>query len=313
MYLTRASIIANTSLALPGPRKLPPTHPCTRTHAPAAAPSRVQPRSSADAAGRAYTHTLAPAPTVASSDAHALVSHAHGQTGGEMAGVAGRHWPVKRPGRSSGACVPACAARLSTHPPPQPAPAHTPHLQLRMFRPARVQPLPRSFTRTHGWTGWKHTGPPAHARPDGVGRVCCAARAAVRKPARAADRARMRAADKPRRGQEAPARRTARAWLQTHAAAAGSAPTVSMSSVWLIRELFGWGHWTWRWGNSQRCEKVDYQDWSPCQPRRAPSTGLGHTELRSEAKRTVSHSRVEPSERLAEWNPNGELKSREQA
>ncbi|KAJ7212576.1 hypothetical protein GGX14DRAFT_393477 [Mycena pura] len=44
-----------------------------------------------------------------------------------------------------------------------------------------------------------------------------------------------------------------------------------MSSVWLIRELFGWGHWTWRWGNSQRCEKVDYQDWSPCQPRRAPS------------------------------------------
>ncbi|KAJ7189476.1 hypothetical protein GGX14DRAFT_408783 [Mycena pura] len=22
-----------------------------------------------------------------------------------------------------------------------------------------------------------------------------------------------------------------------------------MSSVWLIRELFGWGHWTWRWGN----------------------------------------------------------------
>ncbi|KAJ7230347.1 hypothetical protein GGX14DRAFT_384304 [Mycena pura] len=47
---------------------------------------------------------------------------------------------------------------------------------------------------------------------------------------------------------------------------------VSMSSVWLIRELFGWGHWTWRWGNSQRCEKVDYQDWSPCQPRRAPST-----------------------------------------
>ncbi|KAJ7221337.1 hypothetical protein GGX14DRAFT_388520 [Mycena pura] len=46
---------------------------------------------------------------------------------------------------------------------------------------------------------------------------------------------------------------------------------VSMSSVWLIRELFGWGHWTWRWGNSQRCEKVDYQDWSPYQPRRAPS------------------------------------------
>ncbi|KAJ7215861.1 hypothetical protein GGX14DRAFT_391541 [Mycena pura] len=44
-----------------------------------------------------------------------------------------------------------------------------------------------------------------------------------------------------------------------------------MSSVWLIRELFGWGHWTWRWGNSQRCEKVDYQDWSPYQPRRAPS------------------------------------------
>src|SRR6201996_3770959 len=24
---------------------------------------------------------------------------------------------------------------------------------------------------------------------------------------------------------------------------------VSMSSVWLIREIFGWGHWTWRWGN----------------------------------------------------------------
>ncbi|KAJ7204190.1 hypothetical protein GGX14DRAFT_398496 [Mycena pura] len=46
---------------------------------------------------------------------------------------------------------------------------------------------------------------------------------------------------------------------------------VSMSSVWLIRELFGWGHWTWRWGHSQRCEKVDYQDWSPCQPRGAPS------------------------------------------
>ncbi|KAJ7210885.1 hypothetical protein GGX14DRAFT_394504 [Mycena pura] len=46
---------------------------------------------------------------------------------------------------------------------------------------------------------------------------------------------------------------------------------VSMSSVWLIRELFGWGHWTWRWGNSQRCEKVDYQDWSPYQPRGAPS------------------------------------------
>ncbi|KAJ7216302.1 hypothetical protein GGX14DRAFT_391150 [Mycena pura] len=48
------------------------------------------------------------------------------------------------------------------------------------------------------------------------------------------------------------------------------AQIVSMSSVWLIRELFGWGHWTWRWGNSQRCEKVDYQDWSP-QPRGAPS------------------------------------------
>ncbi|KAJ7229936.1 hypothetical protein GGX14DRAFT_383897 [Mycena pura] len=46
---------------------------------------------------------------------------------------------------------------------------------------------------------------------------------------------------------------------------------VSMSSVWLIRELIGWGHWTWRWGNSQRCEKVDYQDWSPYQPRGAPS------------------------------------------
>src|ERR1700761_4700424 len=46
---------------------------------------------------------------------------------------------------------------------------------------------------------------------------------------------------------------------------------VSMSSVWLIREIFGWGHWTWRWGNSQRCEKVDYQDWSPYQHRGAPS------------------------------------------
>ncbi|KAJ7196548.1 hypothetical protein GGX14DRAFT_403263 [Mycena pura] len=46
---------------------------------------------------------------------------------------------------------------------------------------------------------------------------------------------------------------------------------VSMSSVWLIREIFGWGHWTWRWGNSQRCEKVGYQDWSPYQPRGAPS------------------------------------------
>ncbi|KAJ7230346.1 hypothetical protein GGX14DRAFT_384303 [Mycena pura] len=44
-----------------------------------------------------------------------------------------------------------------------------------------------------------------------------------------------------------------------------------MSFVWLIRELFSWGHWTWRWGNSQRCEKVDYWDWSPCQPRGAPS------------------------------------------
>ncbi|KAJ7227216.1 hypothetical protein GGX14DRAFT_385943 [Mycena pura] len=94
---------------------------------------------------------------------------------------------------------------------------HTSHLHSRTFRPARVQPLPRSFTRTHGRTGWRHTGPPAHARPDGVGRVCRATRAAVRKPARAADRARMRAADKPRRGQEAPARRTARAWLCAHA------------------------------------------------------------------------------------------------
>ena len=44
-----------------------------------------------------------------------------------------------------------------------------------------------------------------------------------------------------------------------------------MSSVWLIREIFGWGHWTWRWGNSQRCEKVDCQDWSPYEPRRVPS------------------------------------------
>ena len=33
---------------------------------------------------------------------------------------------------------------------------------------------------------------------------------------------------------------------------------VSMSSEWLIKEILGWGHWTWRWGNSQRCEKVDY-------------------------------------------------------
>ncbi|KAJ7199138.1 hypothetical protein GGX14DRAFT_662149 [Mycena pura] len=49
------------------------------------------------------------------------------------------------------------------------------------------------------------------------------------------------------------------------ARAACTVISVSMSSVWLIRELFGWGQ---RWGNSQRYEKVDYQDWSP---RGAPS------------------------------------------
>ncbi|KAJ7193467.1 TPR-like protein [Mycena pura] len=39
---------------------------------------------------------------------------------------------------------------------------------------------------------------------------------------------------------------------------AGDSIRVSMSSEWLIRELFSWDHWTWRWGNSQRSEKVDF-------------------------------------------------------
>src|SRR6201996_764426 len=58
---------------------------------------------------------------------------------------------------------------------------------------------------------------------------------------------------------------------------------VSMSSVWLIREIFGWGHWTWRWGNSQRCEKVDYQDWSPYQPRGAPSMVINRRYITKES------------------------------
>ena len=56
-----------------------------------------------------------------------------------------------------------------------------------------------------------------------------------------------------------------------------------MSSVWLIREIFGWGHWTWRWGNSQRCEKVDYQDWSPYQPRGAPSMVINRRYITKES------------------------------
>ncbi|KAJ7206423.1 hypothetical protein GGX14DRAFT_543826 [Mycena pura] len=105
-----------------------------------------------------------------------------------------------------------------------------------LAREAAKQRRMRARLRTHLASTVAHiparacTAAPAvfhsHARPDRVkthrptstrtarrGRVCRATRVAVRKPARAADRARMRAADKPRRGQEALARRTARAWL----------------------------------------------------------------------------------------------------
>ncbi|KAJ7230288.1 hypothetical protein GGX14DRAFT_384240 [Mycena pura] len=64
--------------------------------------------------------------------------------------------------------------------------------------------------------------------------------------------------------------------------------------------------WT-EWALAIECRPTECAQ--PGHGRELPK-GLGHSELRSESKRAVSHSQVEPSERLAEWNPNGESRIR---
>ncbi|KAJ7227420.1 hypothetical protein GGX14DRAFT_539389 [Mycena pura] len=90
MYLTRPSIITNTSLGLASCPRRTPAHGRTHQQRHPRVYSRARPPTRQAAHIPTYWRQHPPLPAAtASSDAHALVSHAHGQTGGETAGVAG--------------------------------------------------------------------------------------------------------------------------------------------------------------------------------------------------------------------------------